>query len=258
MKDDAKAEEKLKGLFEGKRALTFVMGENRWAARDSWPPAGMRYVSWYLHSGGAANTLLGDGRLSLAKPSDEVADTFQYDPNDPVISAVDFNFYSSKSVETPLDSRFIERRDDVLVYTSDPLTEKVEVAGKPKMSLYASSDRIDTDWIVLLSDVHPDGRSIMVDHGGLRARFRESFNRETFLEPGNVYRFDFDLFLDTDVIFPVGHRIRLSVMSSLFPRFDRNPNDGLPIGDSSDFNVATNRIYHEKIYPSALLLPTLQ
>ncbi|MEM4483470.1 MAG: CocE/NonD family hydrolase, partial [Candidatus Methanomethylicia archaeon] len=185
-------------------------------------------------------------------------DSYTYDPMDPVISSVDFNFYSPKAIETPLDSRSIESRFDVLVYTSEPLKEPLEIAGKPRMVLYASSDCLDTDWICLLSDVHPNGKSILFNYGGIRARFRESFEKEVFLKPNEIYRFEFDFFFDTNILIDVGHRIRLSITSSYFPRFDRNFNSNEPIGEMSKVNIAHNNVFHGGRFPSSIMLPIVK
>jgi len=258
LKGDQDAFKNIQEFFKGGRCLTFVMGLNKWVSRDVWPPKNVNYRYFYIDGGGRANSLRGDGKLSTITPSNEVFDSYVYDPLDPVISSVDFNFYSPKAIETPLDSRPIESRFDVLVYTSEPLKEPLEIAGKPKMILYASSDCVDTDWICLLSDVHPNGKSILFNYGGIRARFRESFEREAFLKPNEIYKFEFEFFFDTDILIDVGHRIRLSITSSYFPRFDRNFNSGEPIGDMSKVHIAHNSVFHGGRFPSAIILPIIK
>jgi putative CocE/NonD family hydrolase len=257
LKDDEKALKSLQEFFGDGRCLTFVMGLNKWISRDIWPPRGVHWCNWYIDSGGRANTLFGDGRLTVEKPIVESSDSYVYDPMNPIVSSVDFNFYSSKAVETPLDIRALESRFDVLVYTSEPLKKPIEIAGKPKMLLYSSSDCIDTDWICLLSKVYPDGRSILFNYGGLRARFRESFERETFMEPNRVYKFEFNFFFDTNILVEPECRLRLSITSSYFPRFDRNFNSGEPIGEMSKARKAHNVVFHGGNLSSAILLPII-
>ncbi|MEM3615084.1 MAG: CocE/NonD family hydrolase [Candidatus Methanomethylicia archaeon] len=258
LKGDSNAFKRIQEFFGGGRCLTFVMGLNKWVSRESWPPKEVIESPWYISSGGRANSLRGDGKIHVEKHDGKSFDSYTYDPLNPIISSIDFNFYSSKAIETPLDIRSLESRFDVLVYTSEPLREPLEIAGKPKMVLYASSDCIDTDWICLLSDVYPNGRSILIDYGGLRARFRESFGREVFLEPNKIYKFVFPFFFDTNTVFDAGHRIRLSITSSYFPRFDRNLNSGEPIGDMFNVKVANNMVFHGGEYSSALILPVVK
>ena len=233
------------------------MGENKWVTRNSWPPSESDTVSWHLHSNGKANTLLGDGKLSQEEPLEEPVDCYTYNPKDSAVSVIDFNLYSP-SVETPLDMRFIERRDDVLVFTSEPLKDELELAGTPRMLLYASSNCLDTDWVVLLSDVYPDGKSINLNKGGIRARYRNSLERPELLEKGKIYKYEFKLIFATSHIFKAGHRIRLLVTSSLFPEFNRNLNTGGPIDEEVDIKVSHNKVYHNRKYLSSLLLPMAQ
>lgn len=253
LKGDKESWRKFLEFFNDKKVYTFTMGENKWVARDSWPPSESDTVPWYLHSNGKANTLLGDGKLCQEEPLEEPVDCYTYDPKDPVVSVIDFNLYAP-SAETPLDMRFIERRDDVLVFTSEPLRNDLELAGTPKMLLYTSSNCLDTDWIVLLSDVYPDGKSINLTKGGIRARYRNSLERPKLLEKGKIYKYEFKFIFATSHIFKSGHRIRLLVTSSLFPEFNRNLNTGSPIDEEVDIKVAHNMIYHNKKYPSHLLL----
>ncbi|HUU50967.1 MAG TPA: CocE/NonD family hydrolase [Nitrospinota bacterium] len=257
LKGDKESWKKFLEFFNYKKVYTFTMGENKWVTRNSWPPSESYTVPWYLHSNGKANTLLGDGKLSQEEPLEETVDCYAYDPRDPVVSTIDFNLYAP-SAETPLDMRFIERRDDVLVFTSELLKDDLELAGTPRMLLYASSDCLDTDWIVLLSDVYPDGKSINLNKGGIRARYRNSLERPELLEKGKIYKYEFKLIFATSHIFKAGHRIRLLVTSSLFPEFNRNLNTGGPIDEEVDIKVAHNKVYHSRKYLSSLLLPMVQ
>ena len=237
-----------------KHTRVFIMGDNRWVdEEDYWPPRGGWLTEYYLHSGGRANTLRGDGKLSSEPPGEEATDSYLYDPSDPVVSVMDLDLYGGK-VETPLDDRFILRRDDVLVYTGDPLGEAVLVAGRPEAHLYASSDCRDTDWFAILSDVYPEGKSITVGTGMLRARYRNSLEKPELMAPNEIYLFKIEL-SSTCISIKPKHRIRLSITSSNFPRFARNLNTGNDPYDDTQIKKANNKIYHNKIYPSKLVLP---
>lgn len=248
---------KRNGQASEKRAKFFLTGTNIWREAGGWPPPRTREVTYYLHSSGGANSLTGDGELTREKPDEEPADTYSYDPNDPVVVAADFNFYPvppSKPAETPLDRRFIERRKDVLVYTSSELLDEVEAVGRPQVQLFGGSDRPDTDWFVTISDVAPGGSSIALAEGMLRARFRESLERETFMSPREIYEFPID-FSAIGHTFKKGHRIRVSIMSSRFPICDRNMNTGKPIAEDADPQVAANNVFHDRDHPSRIVLP---
>ncbi len=237
------------------RARIFLTGVNEWREAPSWPPPGVEARPAYLHSGGRANTLAGDGRLAWRAPADDQpADEYVYDPSDPVPSVLDANFYSPDATETPLDMRFQHRRDDVLVYSSDPVAASTGITGHPVVHLFASSDGPDTDWFADLHDVAPTGASMLLAQGQMRARFHESLERESLLEAGRVYEFTFRLSAVGHVVRP-GHRIRLTVTSSHFPTWDRNPNTGHPIGQDAEVRVATNRVYHAPGSASFVELP---
>lgn len=244
------------GVGEEKRVDYFLMGVNEWRKSDAWPPPEVKETRWYLHSGGKANTLKGDGGLDMERPGNEPSDEYTYNPEDPVVGVLNTNFYADPPVETPLDRRFVLRRDDVLVYTSDPLDAPLEVAGRPWITLFASSDCPDTDWMATLSDVYPDGRSIFLSSGVIRARFRESLEYEKLMEPGEVYEFQFEL-MSVGHVFKAGHHVRLSVTSSDFPVYDRNPNTGHPIGEDAELQIAQNIVHHSKKHPSHLMLPVV-
>jgi putative CocE/NonD family hydrolase len=234
---------------------TFLTGANRWSDYPSWPPPDVQVRTLYLHSDGRANTLAGDGRLDWQPPTTEQpADVYTYDPNDPVPSVIDENFYSPNVTETPLDRRFQHRRDDVLVYTSQPVDEPLTVIGQPTVQLCAVTDGPDTDWFADLHTVAPTGASMLLAQGRLRARFRETLEREILLEPGRLYTYDIELTAVGHVV-QSGHRLRLTVTSSSFPSWDRNPNTGHPIGADPELRVARNQVHHSATHPSQLRLP---
>jgi len=251
----------LKGTRNGqataKRARYFVTGTNEWHEAGRWPPPRTTPTRYFLHSDGHANSLSGDGVLSDAKPGEEPSDSYSYDPTDPVVVVTDLNFYpdpGAQGVDTPLDRRWIERREDVLVYTSAPIDQPIEVVGKPRVELLAGSDCPDTDWFVHLSDVAPSGASIALADGILRARFRDSLERETFMAPGEVYRFAIELMLVGHTFKP-GHRMRISITSSHFPIWSRNLNTGGPIAEETIPRIASNRVFHDRTHASHVVLP---
>lgn len=225
----------------------YVMGRNEWRSAPEWPPPGVELRRWYLRSGGNANTRLGDGSLSIEPPTaHEPADTFTYDPGDP--------FPSVSGFDGPRDHQEVQLRQDVLCFTSEPLEEGLEVTGFIKAVFYLSSSAPDTDLVAVLQDVHPDGRAFDVVDGILRARYREGFDREVMMEPGKVYRIEVDLDASSNWFVP-GHRIRLQIASSAFPRFDRNLNTGGNNYDETEWAVAHNTVHHSSKLPSYVLLP---
>jgi uncharacterized protein len=239
------------------RARVFLTGDNAWYDAPAWPPPGATDAQWFLHGDGCANTLAGDGRLDAVAPdAAEPADRYTYNPADPVSAVVDENFYAANAVETPLDRRFQHRRDDVLVYTSAPTDVDLLIAGIPRLHLFASTDGPDTDWFFSVHDVGPTGSSMQLSEGRLRARFRESVDKEALLEPGRTYEFTIPGTAIGHVL-KVGHSLRLTVTSSDFPTWDRNPNTGEPIGTATDFRVAVNTVRHEPGAASYLALPVV-
>jgi putative CocE/NonD family hydrolase len=236
------------GLDDEKPVYVFVMGANEWRAEDDWPLPGTEYVPFYLHSGGRANSLKGDGGLSQEQPATETPDRYRYDPADPV--RVLWNMHDG-----PVDDRVPSTRDDVLCYTSEPLDEALDVVGWVSCHLYASSSARDTDWHVRLVDVHPDGSARFLCQGALRARFRDSLEEPELLEPDTVY--PFELRMDpTGIRFLPGHRIRVEITSSWLTRWDRNTNSGAPNNflDASPV-VADQTVYHERGRASHVVLP---
>jgi putative CocE/NonD family hydrolase len=229
------------------------MGENRWRSENEWPIARTRYVEYFLHSGGRANSLFGDGRLDTAAPGDEPADTFRYDPEDAVPFITEPNF---SQVGGPDDYRAVERRDDVLVYSTAPLTEPLEVCGPLRVRLHAASSARDTDFTAKVLDVHPGGFAQRLNDGIVRARFRRSMEEESFLEPGRVESYEIDAW-STCAMLGEGHRLRLEISSSAFPKFDRNLNTGGRIGMEAKGIVAEQTVYHDRGRPSRVLLPVV-
>jgi putative CocE/NonD family hydrolase len=244
------------GLDKEPPVTLFVMGRGEWRQESEYPLARTEYKKMYLSSGGRANTGTGNGRLSWEAPKAAGTDRYRYDPDNPVPSLGGNNCCGTPTPAGPRDQRTVETRSDVLVYTSDFLTEPVEVTGPVKVVLYASSDARDTDFVAKLVDVFPDGRAISVAEGIVRARYREGTQKGSLLEPGRVYEFTVDL-VGTSNEFGRGHRIRVDVTSSHFPQFDRNPNTGEPFGTSAVVKVATQTVHHSAERASHVLLPVI-
>jgi len=235
----------------------FIMGANYWRDEHEWPLARTEWTNHYLHSKGHANSLGGDGKLSTAPPEDEAVDRFVYDPNDPVPTLGGNNCCKPDIVPYgPYDQRPAEKREDVLVYTTPRLREDVEVTGPITVKLYASSSAPDTDFTAKLVDVFPNGYAMNLCDGIIRARYRKSFKRATLMKSGTVYEFTIDCWV-TGNVFRKGHRIRLDISSSNFPRFDRNPNTGHKFGMDAILKKAKQTVYHTQQYPSHVILPVI-
>ncbi|MBX6378811.1 MAG: CocE/NonD family hydrolase, partial [Clostridia bacterium] len=235
-------------------ARLFVMGANAWQDYADFPPPDSKELSLYLHSQGRANTLHGDGLLSLQPPGEEAPDRFVYDPMNPVPTRG--GGLCCSDVYLPggaFDQRAIEERQDVLVYTSSPLERDLPVMGPVQVRLFVTTSARDTDFTAKLVDVYPEGRAINITDGILRLRHRNGTDREEFAEPGRIYEITIDLWY-TAHVFKAGHRIRLEVSSSNFPRFDRNLNTGGPLGAEREGAVAVQHVYHDVHRPSALVL----
>jgi putative CocE/NonD family hydrolase len=247
------------GLASEPPVKLFVMGRNEWVYEREYPLARTEYRPFYFTSGGRANTSGGDGRLVWTKLAAAPAalDRYRYDPADPVPSTGGNNCCGTPTAAGPQDQRPIERREDVLVYTSDVLQDELEVTGPVKVVLYASSDAVDTDFVAKLVDVYPDGASYNMAEGIVRARYRDSLSKPSPLKPGEVYRFEIDM-VGTSVAFQKGHRIRVHVTSSHFPQFDRNPNTGDKFGTSAAVKSAQQTIYHDAARASHVLLPVIK
>jgi hypothetical protein len=231
----------------------YVIGRDEWRASDRWPPDGVRMTSYYFRSGGAANSHHGDGELSLKAPGDEPPDEYTYDPATPVMSAG--GPYSTGVGSAPyVDQRPTSIRHDVLVYTSEPLPDGLEVTGPIDAELYVSSSAPDTDFSVKLVDVARDRTAVNVRVGYIRARYREGRDRHVFMEPDAVYRVPVML-NDIAWWFKPGHRIRVQVTSSDFPSYARNLNTGGRNFDEVDWVIAKNRLHHSGAQASRIILP---
>ena len=239
------------GVMDEPPIRLFVMGENKWRYENEWPLARTVYADYYFHSGGAANTPGGDGTLSTIPPGDEAVDAYVYDPKDPVMSIC-----SPDAQDLPYDQRPLDHRRDVLVYATGPLEEDIEVTGPVVVKLYAASTAPDTDFTAKLIDVYPDGFAIYVCHGILRARYRESYENPTLIEPGKVYEYTISL-KATGNLFKKGHRIRVDISSSNFPFFDRNHNTGKDFWADTELVPATQTVYHNGQCPSRIILPVI-
>ncbi len=232
----------------------FVMGVDEWRDEDVWPPAGMELTPLYLHSDGAANSRLGDGRLSWAAPSaSEPSDSYDYAPQRPVPFLTGI---TSAQLGGPDDYSAVELRGDILVYTSEPLTEPLQLIGPVRLVLHATSSAPDTDFTGKLLDVHPTGMAQRLCDGMVRARFRDGFDAERLLEPGTAVEYDIDLWHTAHVFLP-GHRLRVEVASSAFPKYDRNLNTGEPLATSTMMQTATQAVHHDAVRPSHLLCPVV-
>lgn len=237
----------LKGIQNGEMdeppVTLFVMGENKWRSADDYPLPNTRYTNWYLHD---------DGHLNPAEPTGAVrADSYIYDPNDPVPTLGGNTLHVPGG---PYDQRPIEGR--CLTYTSEPLSEDLTIIGPVTCILHAMSSAPDTDWVVRLTDVHPDGFSRLLCDGILRARYRNSSTRPELLTPHQVYEFVVDLWATANT-FKAGHRIRVAITSSCFPRFDRNLNTGRVFGTEAVGQKAINTIFHDAMRPSRIVLPII-
>ena len=244
------------GVTNQPKVRAYMMGANQWRTYDTWPPKQVRYLPYYLESDGKANSVFGTGRLSPRKPSADVVDSITYDPLRPVPSRGGSNPPSFIGGAGAYDQSSIEIRNDILIYSSELLKKTLELAGPVKVSFYLSSDRKDTDLTIKLVDVYPDGRAYNLDESIERVRWREGWDKPVFMEPGKVYKVDIGP-LQTSNAFLPGHRVRVEVSSSNFPRFDRNLNTGGNNYDEKDPLVAHNVIHHGPRYPSVVILPVV-
>jgi len=242
-------------LAETPKVQYYTMGSNEWQSSDTWPPAGIEVETFYLSSNGAANSLYGDGRLSAAAPASDEPDGFHYDPHNPVPSYGGNVCCTGNAVQGgAFDQRGMETRHDILVYTSEPLEEGIEVSGFIESTLYVSSDAKDTDFTLKLIDVYPDGTAYNLDETIQRARYREGYDKEVMMEDGEVYELKLSA-LSTSNFFKKGHSIRIEISSSNFPRFARNLNTGGDNYNEAAGVVAFNQIHHSTTYPSHIKLP---
>jgi hypothetical protein len=232
----------------------FVQGDNTWRQEHEWPLKRARATNWYVSSRGNAHTSAGDGVLDTLPPRGAAADTFTYNPGDPTPYLID-----SRELEESLNEDYTAlnaTRPDELIFTSAPLTKPLEVTGEMSATVYASSDAKDTDWAIMLLDVFPDGHAERVQDGLARARFRKGMDKEVPLVPGQVQKYDIDLWF-TSKVFEPGHRLRVSISSALFPKYDRNLNTGGNNERDSTFVTAHQRILHDAAHPTHVVLPVV-
>ena len=243
----------------GKPVRIFVMGKNEWRDEEDWPMKRAKETRYFLHAIRNANSISGDGGLSTASPGAEAADSFVYDPANPVPTVGGpLCCDGQHQAAGPRDQKEVEARQDVLVFSTEPLEADLEVTGPVTLDLFAKTSAADTDFTGKLVDVAPDGTAINLTEGILRARYRESTKAAPKpITPGEVYEYKIDLW-STSNVFLKGHRIRLEVSSSNFPRFDRNLNTGKDDATDGEMVKATNTILHDGAHPSALILPVVR
>jgi putative CocE/NonD family hydrolase len=241
---------------DGAPVRIFVMGPNVWRSENEWPLARAVPTRYYLTNQGGANSLRGNGSLMTQPVSHEGSDTFLYDPERPVPSWGGCTLMPGAQSAGPRDQQLVEERDDVLVYTSAPLTEPTEVTGSVEAIIYAATDGRDTDFTAKLVDVAPDGRALNICDGIIRARYRNSLAQAELLEPGGVYEYHIQLG-STSRVFASGHCIRLQVSSSNFPRFDRNLNTGGDFATETAGRPAVQRVFHGGAKGSCVILPVV-
>jgi len=241
------------------RVRYFTMGINKWQASDTWPPKGATPLTFFLSSGGKANSLNGDGALIAAPPATDTTDKFDYDPMNPVSSYGGNVCCTGTAVQGgSFDQRKMEERNDILVYSTEPLKEGLELSGPIQVTLYVSSDVKDTDFTVKLIDVYPDGRAYNLDETIQRLRYRNGYDKPlAWMKPGEVYQFSFSP-MNTSNFFEAGHRVRIEISSSNFPRFDRNMNTGGNNYDETTGVVAHNVVHHSKQYPSSVTITVVR
>lgn len=242
------------GFADRSRVQYFNIGDNAWRSSGRWPPKDVRMTPMYLHSGGKSGVVSGDGRLDSSPPGNELVDTYRYDPQDPMTISSEVSVWE-RGAGTSDRAKILERAD-VLAYTSDSLDEPLEITGPITVNLYASSSAPDTDFTAALVDVYPDGYSLLIQEGILRASFRDRDALPSPIEPGTVYPYAIDLWA-TSYVVPAGHRLRVEISSSNFPRFTRNLNTGRDFGMSNETAVADQTIHHSAEYPSHVLLPVM-
>jgi hypothetical protein len=237
----------------------YTMGLNKWQTADTWPPAGAEPMTFYLASGGSANSLDGDGTLARSAPDADTPDRFTYDPMNPVLSYGGNVCCTGTAIQAgSFDQRRMESRADILVFTSEPFTEGIEASGPIVPTLYVSSDAKDTDFTVKVLDVYPDGRAFNLDESIQRMRYRDGYDKPlVWMEKDKVYKVALQP-LNTSNYFEAGHRLRIEVSSSNFPRFDRNLNTGGNNYDEAKGVVAHNAVHHSKQYPSSMTITVVR
>jgi putative CocE/NonD family hydrolase len=223
----------------------FTLGADRWRDAEDWPLPGTDFQTWHLRSGGL---------LAPEAPGEEAPDRFVYDPANPIAATLQMDCWAIAGAMG--DRRDIQARDDVLVYTSQPLEAPMELTGPITAKLHAASSATDTDFTVVLGDVFPDGRVNMIQDGILRTGFRDPDKVPQPIEPGRVYALDIDLWA-TSYLVGAGHRLCVEISSSDFNRYDRNPNTGAPFGHSATTIAAEQTVHHSAVHPSHIVLPVI-
>ena len=239
------------------RVQYYTMGINKWQSSETWPPEKAKMTTFYLNSGGNANSFFGDGKLTAKKSNRDNPDGFTYNPMQPVPSYGGNVCCIGNAIKGgAFDQQQMETRNDILVYTSDVLKEGIEVSGFIESTLYVSSDVKDTDFTIKLIDVYPDGKAYNLDETIQRVRYREGYDKEVFMEKGKVYKVNLTP-MSTSNYFKKGHRIRIEISSSNFPRFARNLNTGGNNYDETEGIIAHNKIHHSSSYPSQIKVPII-
>jgi putative CocE/NonD family hydrolase len=241
------------GIEEEDPIQMFVLGENVWRGEKEWPLARTQFTPFYLHSEGSANTVFGNGSLSIDTPSSSEAesDEYDYDPRDPVMSLM-----RADSQAAPVDQSPHDHRQDVLFYETPVLQEELELTGPVRLKLWAKTDGPDTDWAARLAIVFEDGLAMNLTYGIMRAQYREGYENPKLLEPGETYEYDVKL-NPVGVLLKPGQKLRLYVASSDFPNFDRNHNTGTPYWEDEELRVAHQTVFHSADKPSHLILPVI-
>jgi hypothetical protein len=232
----------------------FIQGDNKWRKENEFPLARTKWTDFYIHSAGKAIGGAGDGTLDTLPPKAEPADTFTYDPGKPTPYLVD-----ARELELSLNEDYQKvhaTRKDLLAFTSAPFTKEMEITGPMSATIYAASDALDTDWNVMLLDVFPDGRAMRIQDGVARARFREGFDKPKPLVPGTVYQYDIDMWY-TGIVIPAGHKLRVTIASAAFPKYDRNLNTGGDNERDTKFVSAHQQVLHDAEHPSRIRLPVI-
>lgn len=246
------------GIEREKPVRIFVMGKNEWRDEDDWPLARAKMTNYYLHSEDVANGVAGNGSLSISAPGAEKVDRFVYDPNDPAptIGGPLCCGEPPNTANGPQDQRIVEGREDVLIFSTPAFSANTEITGPVSADLYVSSSAVDTDFTAKLVDVWPNGFAQNLTEGILRLRYRSSQEKPELANPGEIYRITIDMMATSNVFLP-GHKLRLEISSSNYPRFDRNLNTGDEQAYATRMVKATNTVYHDKAHPSALILPVV-
>jgi len=249
------------GVLKDPPVHVFVMGRNKWRAADDWPLPKTKFTKYYLHSDGNANSSSGDGSLSTQPSGNQPPDQYVYDPLAPTPSAT----FANGHIDGPRDISKSAVRHDVLVYDTPALTEEFEVVGPITARLFAATSARDTDWMIRLVDVHPDGRALFLSEGVMRARHRDpkrggAFNprKLSTIEPNRPYEYTIDFWRPTGNVFARGHRIRIEISSSYYPYYLRNPNTGDDnIGLATKFLTANQTVFHDVNQRSHVVLPVI-